>query len=501
MELTKYNIIKCGYFPENLPQSVFTTKKLISYLKKGFNKVDGIERNLRNAGILSTPCILISCYKNELERRIISVPHIETFIILANEIQTNNPKIEKMFLENHHSYSNDIKPYEIEGYEVRSNFYKNYLERTSYSLGFKYLLKVDLSKCYENIYTHSITWAMLGKENAKIEFKKLEKDRSEEYKKYDKFDNRIRAINNNETKGIPTGPLTSRIISEIVLTEVDNELKKVHQHFKRYVDDYNFLFKTQTDAEIFLPQLQRILYDYKLHINTEKTEILKYPYSINHNLRLELGKYDIEKYGYISYIERFNELFLLGNKGALKFGLKVLISHNITENEKEVVHAHLINLMISYPNLSEYVFKISEKNEFNVTNRIKVTLNTLLEENFNNGHDIELIWILLYMIKFKIEVNTKMLCSILAKQEVFSSIIALDYIYKNELFKLPTIKNAVENMRAELKKESIYGEKWLLIYEACLNKWIKGLNENVKKSKFLKELIDNKVEFFISPLN
>ncbi len=499
MELTKYNLIKCGYFPENLPQNVFTTKNLIVHIKKGFNVFSDLEKNLKAISVRSTPCHIISCYKNEMERRLVSVPHIETFMILTKEIETNRIKIDDMFFKNTHSYSSDVKPYEIEGYEVRSNFYKNYLERTSYSLGFKYLLKIDLSKCYENIYTHSLTWAMLGKEKAKQEYKKNERDRSKDYKQYDKFDSKVRAVNNNETKGIPTGPLTSRVISEIVLTEVDNELKAIHPHFKRYVDDYNFLFKTQAEAEIFLPKFQRVLYEYKLHINTEKTEIQKYPYSINHNLSVELGKYDFVKYGYLNYIERFNELFLLGNKGALKFGLKVLKSHKIPEKEKEIVQAHLINLMISYPNLSEYVFKITELNDFFVSKRIKETMNTLLFESIVNSHDIEMIWIMLYMIKFDIRIEAKTICSILDKKEVFSCILVLDYIYQNKMFKLVTINSAIDNLKSELQQESIYGDKWLLIYESCLNDWIKGLKEVVNKSKFLKSALHNNINFYESP--
>lgn len=498
MEITKLNLIKCGYFPENIPQMTFNTTELVKYIKKRSNTFAELQKNLADTGVLSTPCTLISCYKNDLERRIISVPHIETFMCLANEIEKNKEVISDMFFYNLNSYSGDIKPYEIEGYEVKSNFHKNYLDRTKYSLGFKFLLKVDLSKCYENIYTHSVTWALLGKKDAKEEYKKLEKNRSEEYKKYNELDIKIRAINSNETKGIPTGPITSRIISEIVLCEIDNEIKEIHPHFKRYVDDYNFLFKTRTDAEIFLPKLQRILYEYKLHLNTEKTEILKYPYSIKHNLSLELGSYDFKKLGYTNFIEKFNELFLLGNKGALKFGLKVMKSHVIPQHEKEIVHSHLINLMISYPNLSDYVFQVSEMNEFNVSKRIKDTLNELLKENYENNHDIELIWILLYMIRFDIKIESRMICNILDRQEVFSCILALDYIFQKKLFRQPTVKEAIKKLKSVLKNESIYGDKWLLVYESCKNEWIIGLKPIVHKSKFLKEALENGVGFFNS---
>ena len=112
------------------------------------------------------------------------------------------------------------------------------------SIGNKYVLSLDISRCYESIYTHSITWALLGKEKAKEEYLKKENERSSSYNIADNLDERVRKINNNETKGIPTGPITSRLISELILSEIDNILhEKVPKlKYNRFVDDYSFYF-------------------------------------------------------------------------------------------------------------------------------------------------------------------------------------------------------------------------------------------------------------------
>jgi len=420
------NLIKCGFFPEGIPQHCFDTKDVVELIGDKDFELDSLERNHKDKSIVSTPCHFISSYKNDLERRIIGLPHIETYMLLCSEIEKNVGLISAKFDFNIHSYSNEIYPYEIEDYVVKSTFYNNYLDRTKYSLGYKYLLKVDLSKCYENIYTHSLTWSLLGKISAKQEVKKKPKDRSEEYIKYDNLDTKLRAINNNETKGIPTGPLTSRVVSEIVLTEVDKEISKIHNKFKRYVDDYNFFFRTRTEAEEFIPKLQNILYDYKLHINSGKTEILKYPYSINHNLSIKLGKYDFEKNTVLDYIERFNELYALGNKGALKFGLKVLKSKQISKDEDQIVFSHLINLMITYPNLAEYIFTIFDNNEFTFTDETAHLLNDILLSCVKNVHQVEAVWLLTVMLYFDIDIYENIILLILEKVEVFSTILVLD---------------------------------------------------------------------------
>lgn len=455
---------------------------------------------MKNAGIKHTPCSLISCYKNDYERRIMAVPHIATYVMLAKEIENNKLVIMGELLSNTNSYSNEIRPYEIDSYDIKSNFFKNYLDRTKFSLGFKYLLKVDISKCYENIYTHSITWALLGKEKAKKEHNKKKDSQSKDFIKFDQIDARVRAINNNETKGIPTGPLTSRIISEIVLMGIDNEIRKMNPYFKRFVDDYNFYFRSKAEAEAFIPRLQKVLYEYKLHLNSEKTEILRYPYSVNHNLSYELGNYDFNKYGYVNFIERFNELFIVGNKGALKFGLKVLKSECVPEKEKEMVFAHLINLMVSYPNLSEYIYSIMIKNDFDFDEKTTDVLNEVLKVSITNNHHIEVIWLLTFMMKFDVEIHKNNIEKTIEELEVFSTILVLDYIFEFELYNDAEIKENLKDLRVKLKDESIYGEKWMLIYEANYNSWIKGIKGKLKECKLLERYYDKGKSFYVSLL-
>ena len=304
MKLTRKNIVKCGFFPDNLPSRVFSSKPISDYVESDILKFSQIESNIRSKKIEFTPCHLISSYKNDMERRIIAIPHIETYLLISQEIEDNRIDIERRFKNNINSYSNIIMPSSIEGYSVASQFFKNYIDRTIYSTGYKYLLKIDLSKCYENIYTHSLTWALYGKEQSKLELKKSPSLRNPIYIKCDNLDRKVRSINNNETKGIPTGPLTSRIVSEVILTSIDEILRSKNYHFKRYVDDYNFYFRNEVDAYEFLPQFQNILYEYKLHINTEKTKLEKYPYQLNQDFTKELKAHNFKNEGYLRYIER-----------------------------------------------------------------------------------------------------------------------------------------------------------------------------------------------------
>lgn len=81
---------------------------------------------------------------------------------------------------------------------------------------------MDINRFYGSIYSHSIPWAALGKTEAlkQHKAKTLDKHWSSE------LDRLVRACNRNQTIGIPIGPDTSRVVSELVLSRIDHELKK-----------------------------------------------------------------------------------------------------------------------------------------------------------------------------------------------------------------------------------------------------------------------------------
>jgi hypothetical protein len=112
---------------------------------------------------------------------------------------------------------------------------------------FNHLFKFDISKCFDSIYTHSISWAVLGLDVVK------ENVPSSNNTFPGKFDTFIQNTNYGETNGILIGPEFSRIFAEIILQKIDTTIEKklkengnnyklkVDYEIYRYVDDY-FLF-------------------------------------------------------------------------------------------------------------------------------------------------------------------------------------------------------------------------------------------------------------------
>ena len=158
---------------------------------------------------------------------------------------------------------------------------------------YRYLMEFDVSKCFYNIYTHTISWAVKGKESAK---KNLNKTSFE-----DAFDKLMQRSNYNETNGIVVGPEISRIFAEIILQEIDvNVLRKLSvddnkefgkdYQIRRYVDDF-FVFSNDEDLlNRILKAYKKELEKYKLYINTSKTQISrKVPFITN----IAVGKREV----------------------------------------------------------------------------------------------------------------------------------------------------------------------------------------------------------------
>ena len=170
--------------------------------------------------------------------------------------------------------------FRYEKYNVIYKFYEG-VDFLRLEQKYPYLLRTDISKCFYHIYTHSIAWAIKGKEFAK------------EHTKSGAFENDLDSImqhgNYNETNGIIVGPEISRIFAEIILQRVDldliDALKKQEMHvgtdyeIRRYVDDYFIFTQTKDKADIIKRELTNCLIPYKLDINASKTETLSRPFT------------------------------------------------------------------------------------------------------------------------------------------------------------------------------------------------------------------------------
>ncbi len=141
---------------------------------------------------------------------------------------------------------------------------------------FNFLTVTDIKSFYPSIYTHSIAWAIEGKDTI----------RHGNRRNYDLLGNRIDKLFQNardgQTNGIPIGSMVSDLVAEIILKRVDIKLSEWLEADDladniiavRYRDDYRFLTNSEEEGKSILKSLGKILNsEFNLMLNEDKTNI------------------------------------------------------------------------------------------------------------------------------------------------------------------------------------------------------------------------------------
>jgi len=168
-------------------------------------------------------------------------------------------------------------------YELYSNIYKFYEDYIYHRAEKKYnkMFKFDIAKCFDSIYTHSLSWALISKEFVK---NNLNRDSNTFAGKFDKF---MQNTNYGETNGIIIGPEFSRIFAELILQQIDKKIEqilrkkglihKVNYEIYRYVDDFFVFYNDAKTKDEILDNYKICLKEYKMSLNDSKTKLYEKP--------------------------------------------------------------------------------------------------------------------------------------------------------------------------------------------------------------------------------
>lgn len=276
---------------------------------------------------------------------------------------------------------------------------KNNIERhVELSFNKKFYVNTDISNFYPSIYSHSIPWALVGFETAKKEH-----DSKKWFNKIDKYQ---RLIKRNETNGIPIGPATSNIISELILARIDKTLKDEGFVFIRFIDDYTAYFNTYEKAEEFIRRLSEELSKYKLLLNIQKTFIKQLPFPSSSEWIIDLttrmpDKDNITHTNMIRFLEyALNKQANTPDGSVLKYAIKSIIS-NVKNEPAKLLLLYILNLCIPYPILIPLLDTLFEKINFGSVdlNLMTKQLLNILEVHLINKRSDAMTWVLYYLNK------------------------------------------------------------------------------------------------------
>lgn len=177
------------------------------------------------------------------------------------------------------SVSNPATYFSYHGYRRAYQFF-NSSDYLRLEKRYSYMYLVDISRCFDSIYTHTLFWAINDMQMAKNNKQALTFS--------NQFDHLMQSMNYSETSGICVGAEVSRVFAELILTAVDRRVvasltNSTTRHrnsfeFRRYVDDYYLFASTEKHAQALVGALRTALGEFTLHLNEAKTVELPRPF-------------------------------------------------------------------------------------------------------------------------------------------------------------------------------------------------------------------------------
>ena len=432
------NLIKYEYFPAELPKCFNTIQ-----MAENAEKILQLLKNSGQNAKWSSP-YLYPGYKNIYSRRQFAIPNFFHYALSAECISDHSKEILAVTSKDDSSLTAPLDKAPLDGfpYYKKSNKIKdtkNEIEKLY--LNNRYCIRLDITDFFSSIYTHSIAWAIYGKNRSKA---------SKDNKSLlgNELDKAVRNMNSAETNGILTGNAISRIVSEIILSAVDESICKrlselnIDADFLRYVDDYYIFTKDYTSIETIIEIFRRKLDYYHLSLNESKVKIEESPFIFDNEWLIEMENSSLNSEAIL------NKAIILYKKykdiKIFKYALRKM--RYCKKENLEVLRSKLLNVWCKFPSLSEQIViilsQIKVKNTY-----LKKPIYSLIDDCIRLNLQEELVWVAFAIKEFRIEINSNYQCKILKSKNDLAIIIILDLLERNQLKRTKQTTNELNNLR------------------------------------------------------
>jgi hypothetical protein len=469
MSLTLENLLEKGYLPQELPppfNSQMLAKFVVAEKPKGFPFV--------NKPMYTSVPEVFNLARTGTLRRELSIVNPIHFSFLADFIVDNWVVLETEACASTFSLSSPVTTDDKRGLGRKYKMDQRPERRAqAYAQG-RYLLRADISRFYPSIYTHSIPWALHGKDFSKKN-KKAKNIGNH-------LDEHVRSCQDGQTNGIPIGPDTSLLIAEILLSKIDAELEKRGICGFRYVDDYELVFDTESQALEGLSVLEETLLRFELHLNPSKTRVRALPQPIEETWVDTIKGFflDPSSTSFKSQlIHFFDTAFELSHgypdTGVLKYAAGRIANIREWKAHYEIAEDLLVQAARveagALPVVLNTILRHSVSDRARKERRRNLLLKTIIE-HAPQRHSSEVAWSVWGCIAEGFSLSTEAI-RLLVKMD--DSICALAALHARSL-KMVENPSELDQLAEALTSEELYDSRWMLSYEAAVRGWLVPLD-------------------------
>jgi len=367
------------------------------------------------------------------------------------------------------------------------------------------ILQTDVLSFYHAIYTHSIPWALHGKRVAK-----RNRSTTDPAVYGNQIDALLRSCQDGQTIGIPVGPDTSRIISELILCAIEEQIGA--NHFAkltagyRYMDDFFLCFASHVDAEAFLAALREAVLDFDLQLNASKTHITD-ALSFNEEswpgdiALLRLGSSFSSNDQRRELIRFFTEVIRLSkswpDESIASFAVRKTSRSLIDRDNWDIYEPFLLRIARENSNCLDSVVKILctyAAAGYRLGERLKDFAEGMIEEHAPYNHHYEVIWTLWLCRSLSIRLGQRATQLVAKVENGLCACLVLMLRSRGLL----TGRGAISDWTGTATAEDLLGEHWMLFYEAGIRKsWkVPGAETAVDADPHFRVLRDQRISFF-----
>lgn len=493
-------LIRRGYFPAELPPP-FTTADFADNAPEFSAKWDGE----KIAGKFWTRPESYSVPRYGHARRMLSIVNPVNQLLVADIVRKNWLEIRKRLKRSEITEFDARIVMKGNGRAVTGVDFDGVSRRRAEILGsYGRYVKTDVARFYPSIYTHSIPWAIQGKGWVKAN------KHTPAFKASfgNLLDKAVASGQQGQTIGIPIGPDTSRIISELIASEVEQIatglIPDLSQRAVRYVDDMLIGLEETEAPPSVLSAISIALYEFELELNAEKTvtlgmgcphspEWIHYVRTFELSTKAARQRDDLDSF--------FEQAFFLADanprENVLLFAAKRAAGFVLDPDSVPHLVRWLLYAARRSPSclsfVAEHLAAIKPTDAMSEGEIEKYILQQL-PLKAEAVHTDEVAWLLFWAREIKLKIPS----SVLEKATTLrSSVVAMLVLDLNQQGLIEG-KLTPSLWRSAANQDGLRSEMWLVAYEATKKGWWpKNINSDfITGHPFFADIWDKDVEFY-----
>jgi hypothetical protein len=498
IKMSLASLLARGYFPKELPRP-FGTVKFANAISAATLPGDFGKPAARNSNIPTGKAVRYSHARGGLFRRPPSVCNPLHYFLLCKEMMQNWASLRTHVAGS--SLAATAPDFKSSGRAIDGIWPQGARPLLSQNsrLGRRCVLQTDISQYYRSIYTHSIPWALHTKASAKANRALTTLG--------NKIDFWVRLGQDQQTVGIPIGPDTSLVISEMIMHVCDKVLLSKLPRLKgnRFIDDYELSFQTRTEAEDAFHILESCLAEYELTLNSRKTQILELPLPLEAPWVTELKSFTFRgsRSGQAADLSSFfSRAYSLHQENlddsVLQFAIARLRSMKVHPANWATLQRLLLLCVVpepaSFPYVLEQIIRGKNAGAPPLMSELEEVANTLIENHAVLKHSSEVATAAWASLALSLTMQDKAVDLISQCDDPVVALLALD-CERNGRVSKPLDKTL---WSSHMTPDALYDEYWLLAYEANVKGWLpnSGPNDYVASDPNFGFLKANGVQFY-----